>query len=139
MQLSDNFTLEELMVTNSLLPNNPGQAEIENLQMLVLNVLQPLRMFFGMPIRVNSGYRSVMVNQAVGGSPVSQHCFGMAADLDSSDNAMMFQIIRNQLPFDQLIWEGGNDSQPAWVHVSFNKMGNRRQVLRMINGNYHLM
>ena len=136
MNLSQNFTLEELTRTSTGLPNMPGPMELQNLQMLVNNVLQPLRNFCGRPIRINSGYRSVMVNQAVHGSPISQHCFGMAADIDSENNAHLFNLIRHNLPFDQLIWESGNDIQPDWVHVSFNAAGNRGEVLRMLNGNY---
>ena len=136
MNITENFTLEELTATSSGVPNQPGQVEIEYLTQLAQNVLQPLRYQFGMPIRINSGYRSPMVNSTVGGSPTSQHCFGMAADLDSENNALLFNIIRQLLPIDQLIWEAGNDIQPDWVHVSFNPMGNRREVLRMSNGHY---
>lgn len=137
-RLSTNFTLSELTVTTSRLPNIPTAAEIACLQALVTNVLQPLRNLYGKPIIVNSGYRSPAVNKQQGGSlkPLSQHCKGEAADLDTPDNAALFQLIRQLLPFDQLIWEGGDDHQPAWVHVSYKAGGNRKQVLRMkvVNG-----
>lgn len=136
IDLSQNFTLAEMIVTSTGLPNDPGPVELENLRQLTVNVLQPLRFQYGMPIRVNSGYRSAAVNSAVGGSQTSQHCLGQAADLDSTNNAQLFNLIRNSLPFDQLIWEGGNDLQPDWVHVSFSPYFNRRQVLRMIHGRY---
>jgi zinc D-Ala-D-Ala carboxypeptidase len=129
--LSKNFTLSELTITNSHLPNTPTAAEIAHLQALVTNVLQPLRDLYGHPICVNSGFRSQAVNHAIGGATNSQHCTGEAADLETADNHAIFLLIRQFLPFDQLIWEGGNDRQPAWVHVSFRAERNRKEVLRM--------
>ncbi|MDD4994108.1 MAG: D-Ala-D-Ala carboxypeptidase family metallohydrolase [Paludibacter sp.] len=131
MQLSKNFTLQELTITNTHLPNLPTEAEIARLQALVTSVLQPLRNMYGHQICVNSGFRSAAVNSAIGGATNSQHCTGEAADLDAADNAAIFQLIRQHLPFDQLIWEGGDNHQPDWVHVSFREANNRKQVLRM--------
>jgi len=136
MNLSKNFTLEELTVTNSGLPNRPTQDEINCLGLLVRNVLQPLRDEFGKSIHVNSGFRSALVNKSVGGAASSQHTKGQAADLDCEDNSEIFSLIRDKLEFDQLIWEGGNDVQPGWVHVSWKTQGNRGEVLKMRNGNY---
>ena len=130
--LSKNFTLAELTVTSTGLPNKPTEAEIANLQALVTKVLQPLRELYGKPIKVNSGYRSAVVNRAIGGATNSQHSTGEAADLDAADNTSLFLLIRQFLPFDQLIWEGGTDTQPDWIHVSFRASGNnRKQVMRM--------
>lgn len=129
--LSKNFTLAELTVTGTGLPNKPTEAEIANLQALVTKVLQPLRELYGKPIKVNSGYRSAVVNRAIGGATNSQHSTGEAADLDAADNTSLFLLIRQFLPFDQLIWEGGTDTQPDWVHVSYRAGQNRKQVLRM--------
>jgi hypothetical protein len=139
MNLTVNFTLEELTQTSTGLPNEPTPIEIQNLQSLAFNVLQPLRDRLGRPIKVTSGFRSQAVNHAVGGSPTSQHRVGQAADLVCEDNAMLFDIIKTQLRFDQLIWESGNDFQPAWVHVSFNPAYNRNEVLKMRNGQYFKM
>jgi hypothetical protein len=136
MNLTMNFTLEELTQTGTGFPNEPTATEIQNLQALANNVLQPLRNRFGRQIRVTSGYRSHAVNNAVGGSSKSQHRLGQAADLVCDDNAMLFNIVRTQLRFDQLIWESGDDFQPAWVHVSFNPAFNRGEVLKMRNGQY---
>lgn len=137
MNLSKNFTLAELTVTNQQLPNMPGANEIQNLTVLCSKILQPLRDQLGKPIKINSGYRSTAVNKAIGGAPTSQHCTGEAADLDYGDNAMLFNLIRSHFDFDQLIWEGGDDKQPAWVHVSYKAKANRKQVLRMkvVDGN----
>lgn len=130
-RLSKNFTLAELTNSSMHLPNVPTEADIARLQALVTHVLQPLRDLYGHPICINSGFRSVAVNRAVGGAHNSQHCTGEAADLDAVDNAQLFHLIRQHLPFDQLIWESGNKRQPAWVHVSYSTKHNRKEVLRM--------
>ena len=134
MKLSNDFTLEMLTATSSHLKNVPTEKEIAKLTLLVQQVLQPLLIKFGKPIHVNSGYRSLMVNKEQGGSiiPLSQHCKGEAADITTKDNARLFHMIRFCFDFDQLIWEGGTDAQPAWVHVSYKAKGNRKMVLRMI-------
>ena len=137
MRISKNFTLEELVRTNTGLVNSPGRVELEALKQLTLNVLQPLREAFGESITINSGYRSPAVNKKIGGAKNSQHCNGEAADIDSTDNAKLFKIIKDSLPFDQLIWEAGDSIQPGWVHVSYKKSGNRKQVLRMKDGKYY--
>jgi zinc D-Ala-D-Ala carboxypeptidase len=139
MNLSNNFTLEELAATSTGLGNKPDQIELQNIQRLVNNVLQPLRDMYGMPIKVNSGFRSHIVNSSVGGASTSQHCSGEAVDIDSINNALLFQMIKDNLIFDQLIWESGNDIQPDWIHVSYKQFENRRQTLRMVNGHYSAM
>ena len=131
MKLTPNFTLEELTVTGRALPNIPNAQQIKNLTTLAIRVLQPLRNMYGKPIKVNSAFRSTAVNTAVGGAATSQHCSGEAADLGVADNAELFQMIRDHFTFDQLIWEGGNNFQPAWVHVSYREGRNRKEVLRM--------
>lgn len=128
MQLSKNFSLKELTITQVSAENEPSVVQLENLKKLVENVLQPLRDIYGQSIRVNSGFRSQVVNKKIGGASSSQHCKGQAADLSCNDNASIFHIIREQLPFDQLIWESGNDEQPAWVHVSYCEGNNRKQA-----------
>lgn len=98
---------------------------------LVEHVLDPAREELGGPIKVTSGYRSADVNKAVGGSPTSQHTKGQAADLVCSDNRKLFDIIRHLPEYDQLIFEFGDDTAPAWVHVSYVRSGkNRKQILR---------
>lgn len=138
MKLSENFTLEEMCITGTGLENIPGKVEVQNLSELVKNVLQPLRNIAG-SIRINSGFRSQQVNKKVGGVPSSQHTTGEAADISGADNAKLFNIIREKFIFDQLIWEGGDDNQPKWVHVSYKSQGNREEVLKMRNGKYTRM
>jgi zinc D-Ala-D-Ala carboxypeptidase len=133
MNLSKNFTLEAFCKTNSKYPNVPEKSDILSMSELCKNVLQPLRDLFGHEIIISSGYRSLAVNKDKGGTnkPLSQHCKGEAADLKSTDNAQLFKLIREHFVFDQMIWEGGDDNQPAWVHVSYKTQGNRGEMLRM--------
>ena len=138
MKLGKYFTLEELTVTNTGLANKPNAEQISSLRLLVENVLDPVRSLIEGPISVNSGFRSVEVNShtTIKGSPTSQHLKGEAADIESGDNAKLFNLIRKYCVFDQLIWEGGDDKQPNWVHVSYKLQGNRGEVLKMkvVNG-----
>jgi len=110
-----------------------------NLIELCENVLQPLRDALGVSIYISSGYRSSALNKAIGGSKTSQHCKGEAADIDQDkygrSNADVFNYILKNLPFDQLIWEFGDEKEPAWVHVSFNKFHNRKEVLKAYKKN----
>ena len=138
MKLSKNFTLDELIHTNCGLINVPNQEQTANLKQLVINVLQPLRDKAGFSIHINSGFRSFEVNKHANKGKVlpSQHCKGEAADLDSEDNAALFRIIGEFIEFDQLIWEKGNDIQPAWVHVSYKTHGNRGEMLKFDGKKY---
>jgi len=132
MDLTENFTLEELTETRHG-ENTPTAEHIENLKLLAQKVLQPLRNSQG-KVHVSSGYRSERVNKIVGGSTTSQHCKGEAADIICANNRQAFIYIANNLPFDQLIWEYGNDKAPSWIHVSFKRVGNRGQILRKQHG-----
>lgn len=135
MNLTKDFTLEELTATSTGLANVPTTDVRVALKELCVNVLQPARDMLGMAINVTSGYRSPGVNKAVGGAANSQHAKGEAADLQCDDNRKLFDVIREKLLFDQLIWEHGTDDQPAWVHVSYKTQGNRGEVLRAVKEN----
>lgn len=135
MNVSENFTIEELIATKTGLFNDPSRDQIRALTSLVTNVLQPVRTFYGKPIKVNSGFRSLKVNAAVGGVPTSQHCRGEAADISSDNNQELFNIIIEHGVFDQLIWEFGDDNQPDWIHVSYSKIHSRKNVLRSVKIN----
>lgn len=142
MNLSKNFTVDELckseIAIRRSIDNTPTETVISNLQALVLNVLQPVRNSLG-PITINSGYRSPAVNVAVGGSPTSDHCLGMAADIEISgyDNKMLAKFIEQNFKFTQLILEFYEDKQPAsgWVHVSFDPSDLKCQTLRAVKQN----
>lgn len=124
------FTLSELSATNKNLPNKPDKVAESNLIKLVENVLDPLREKYGKPIKVNSGYRSKLVNASVGGAKNSDHLYGFAADItagNKTENAILFQLISDNFKFRQLI----NEKDFTWIHVSFNEKDNKRQILHL--------
>lgn len=111
--------------------NTPDDEQIKNMKLLAKEVFEPLREWVGGPIRVNSMYRSLELNTAIKGSLKSSHLKGQAMDITSMglrSNLEMFNYIKNNLDFDQLIWEYGKRN-PVWLHVSFNSVKNRKQVL----------
>jgi hypothetical protein len=144
MQLSENLSLAEVVRSETAkrkgVSNMPTPAHIENFKKLAENIFQPIRKHFGKPIHISSGYRSDALNKAIGGSKTSQHCKGEAIDIDmdgtSITNAQIFNYIKDNLNFDQLIWEFGTASNPDWVHVSYNSTGKqRKQILKALKVN----
>lgn len=132
------FTIEELTrsatATARGIDNAPTPEIKANLERLVDKVLDGLREIYGKPITVNSGYRCPELNKAVGGSKTSDHMNGFSVDITASckkENAILFQIIKDNFDFDQLIWEKGNSEYPDWIHVSYNPNRLRKQVLKM--------
>ena len=114
--------------------NKPNKEQLKNMKLIAEEVFEPLRMYVGGPIKINSFFRAPKLNKAIGGSTKSQHCHGQAIDLDDTfgraTNAEMFNFIREHLDFDQMIWEFGNDDNPDWVHVSYvNEKDNRQRCL----------
>tara|TARA_R110000782_G_C14622063_1_gene393381 strand:- start:73 stop:534 length:462 start_codon:yes stop_codon:yes gene_type:complete len=140
MKLSKNLTLKEVTKSNTAnrlgIDNTPEEFDIKNLKAIAEEVFQPLRDHFGVPLFVSSGFRSKKLNKAIGGSKYSQHMVGEALDIDadvygSVTNRELFRFIKENLIFDQLIWEFGDDDTPDWVHVSYKEKGqNRKQVKR---------
>jgi len=117
------------------LDNTPNEEQLQNMRLLANEVFEPLRVWVGKAIKVNSFFRSSELNKAIGGSSKSQHCHGQAIDIDDSyghiTNAEMFEYIKENLDFDQLIWEFGDDVNPNWIHVSYvSQSENRNRCLR---------
>ena len=115
--------------------NVPNDEQLDNMETIAEKVFEPLRKFVGGPIKINSFFRSVKLNKAIGGSSKSQHCHGQAIDIDDTfgvvANSDMYNYIKNNLDFDQLIWEFGDDENPNWVHVSYvSKEDNRNRCLK---------
>jgi len=131
MKLSKNLSLNEVTKSNTAMrrgiDNSPTEAHIENLKYVAEKVFQPIRDHFGVPIYISSGYRSQALNEAIGGSPRSFHSHGMALDLDQDgrnkgvSNADVFYYIKENLPYTELIWEFGDNTNPDWVHVAIAK------------------
>jgi zinc D-Ala-D-Ala carboxypeptidase len=114
--------------------NTPTQEHFEAMFLLATKVYDPLCKKLGAKLPFTSFYRSPKLNRAIGGSANSQHSKGQAIDIDvdsmaSITNSVVFNAILNLFDFDQLIWEFGDSKNPAWVHVSYKKKGNRKQVL----------
>ncbi len=140
MKLSDNLSVAEVTKSTTAtrlgIDNTPTVSHLIALKEVADNIFEPLRLHFGVPIGVSSGYRGKELNEAIGGSKRSQHCHGQALDLDADiygviTNADIFNRIKNHLDFDQLIWEFGTDNEPAWVHVSYVPDGlNRGEILK---------
>ena len=143
MQLSKNFTLNEftksMTATRLGIDNTPQGEHLENAEALFENIVQPVRDYFG-PTKINSGYRSPELNEAVGGSSNSQHCKGEAVDIEciGNSNYDVAVWIKDNLDFDQLILEFYTPGVPdsGWVHVSFSRMTlNRRSILTAMKEN----
>ena len=140
MNLSKNLTLRECTRSQTAsrlgVENNPDDPQVMNLRLIAEHIFQPIRDNFEVPIYVSSGYRSPKLNSALNGSSTSQHCQGRALDLDADvygkiSNADIFFYIKECLDFDQLIWEFGDDTNPSWVHVSYNSpTENRGRVMK---------
>ena len=117
--------------------NEPNDYELSNMELIAKEIFEPLRKWVGGAIKINSFFRSKELNKAIGGSKTSQHCQGRAMDIDDvygyKTNAEMFKFIKENLNFDQLIWEFGNDDNPDWLHVSYvSEDQNRKRCLKAI-------
>jgi len=143
IRLSKNLMLTEMTRSENAkrrgISNQATKEHIENMKILAEKVFQPIRDHFKVPIRISSGYRSRELNAIIGGSQTSQHSEGKAIDIDMDGtkitNKQIFDFIRQNLEWDQLIWEFGTKSNPDWVHVSFNLGKNRKQVLEAYKQN----
>lgn len=131
MKISKHLDLSEVVRSESAkragVSNMPTPEHLENFKILAENVFEPIREHFGVPIHISSGYRSKELNAKIGGSLTSQHCSGEAIDLDndgsSITNKQIFDFIKDNLDFDQLI----NEFNYSWVHVSYKAKGKQRK------------
>ena len=117
------------------LKNDPSDDHLVNMMNISEKVFEPLRTHVGGPIKINSFYRGPELNKAIGGSSKSQHCHGQAIDIDdtygNASNAEMYNWIKANLDYDQMIWEFGTDENPDWVHVSYvSPDKNRKRCLQ---------
>jgi len=121
--------------TRKDIDNIPSAEILKRMKAVAENIFEPLRAHVGGPIKINSFYRSINLNVAIGGAKSSQHTRGEAMDIDDTfghmSNKDMFEFIKDELDFDQLIWEFGDDNNPAWIHVSYvSGENNRRRILK---------
>ena len=120
--------------------NEPDEKQLENMRLVAEKIFEPLRNYVGKPIKINSFFRSPDLNKAIGGSSKSQHCKGQAIDIDDTYGNMknygMYNFIKENLDFDQMIWEFGDDENPDWVHVSYvSEEENRNRCLKAVREN----
>ena len=149
MKLSNHLTLQEATKSATAIRkgiyNLPVDEHLAALVNTANKIFEPIRNHFNVPIGISSGYRSNALNDAVGGSKTSQHSKGEALDIDADiyggiTNKQIFDFIKDNLEFDQLIWEFGTDNEPNWVHVSLKHYGEqRKQILRAsrVRGKVH--
>ena len=112
--------------------NKPNEEQLANMKLIGEKIFEPLREYVGGPIKINSFFRGADLNKAIGGSTRSQHCKGQAMDIDDTfgykTNAQMYSFIKENLDFDQMIWEFGDDDNPNWVHVSYVSPDKNRNI-----------
>lgn len=142
IEISQHITYSEAIHSNKAIElgisNIPSEEQLKNIRLWAKHIFEPLREGLGNKrITIDSLFRSVELNSKTkGASTTSQHCAikGAAGDLKGvfSTNKQLFEYIKNNLQFDQLIWEYGNDENPDWIHVSYNQGKNRNQILKTI-------
>ena len=139
MKISDHITYAEAIHSNTAkrrgIDNTPNEIQVLSMKLLADKIFEPLREWVGGPIKVNSFFRSITLNEAIGGVASSQHCKGQAIDIDDvygrKTNADMYHWIQMNLDYDQMIWEFGTDVQPNWIHISYvSKEENRNKCLK---------
>lgn len=146
MKISDHITYAEAIHSNTAkrrgIDNTPNPTQVETMKVTAEKIFEPLRKWVGGPIKVNSFFRSPELNTAIGGSKTSQHCKGQAIDIDDvfgyKTNAEMYNWIKENLNFDQMIWEFGTDMNPNWVHISYvSDEDNRNRCLKAYKDEYN--
>lgn len=152
-KISDHITYAEAIhseiASRKGLDNTPSEKQLENMKMWAEKVFEPTRAYVSAkrgkdtPLTLTSFLRRVLVNAALGGSDTSSHCAGEKTGIEEAagdiqahypdfTNKDLFMLIKEKGAFDQLIWEFGDDNQPAWVHIGFRRHGNRMQILKAI-------
>jgi hypothetical protein len=143
MNLSTNLTLAEMVRSESAkrhnISNQPTPQHLENMRYLAEKIFQPIRDHFRFQILISSGYRSAALNKKIGGSNSSFHSKGCAIDIDNDNtlitNKQIFDFIKENLEFTELIWEKGSDTNPAWVHVAIVKGREKeKEILKTKDG-----
>lgn len=140
-EVSKYLTVEKATKSDTAKKNNvknniDKEEHYENLMYLGCNIYDVLYEHFGSNLCINSCYRNEKVNKLVGGSSKSQHCNGQAIDLSVNGKYRNREIIQyifdNKLDYDQIIWEYGDNVNPAWVHVSLKKENNRKKLTQAV-------
>jgi hypothetical protein len=146
MKISEHLDLSEVIRSETAkrhgISNMPTEEHIANFKLLAENIFEKVRNHFRCPIHISSGYRSKELNACTpGASATSDHCKGMALDLDQQGHSQgitnkdVFDYIKANLKFKQLIWEGGTEQEADWIHVSYDENNLKNEVLRAVKVN----
>ena len=137
--ISDKEATKSITALRLGIDNTPNGTAYNNMKTLAANVFEPLRDWVGGPIKITSFYRSPELCLAIGSKTSSQHTCKNGAAIDIDDiygyktNAEMFDYIKDNLEFDQLIWEFGNEDNPDWLHISYVDLEkNRKRILKAV-------
>lgn len=135
------FTLKEMTKSSTAKANNidntPDFEIVENLNLLIINLLDPMREAYGKAIKVTSGFRCPALNKIVGGVENSQHMKGQAADIVPADGTTnefitwIQQYLKGK-DFDQCIIETSKKTGGKWIHISWKKTGNRKKIFELM-------
>ena len=131
-KISKNFTLSELVKTNTDLLNNPNDEQIMNLRLLTAAILQPLRSFLNESVVITSAFRSKEVNTAVNGSEDSFHMSGMAADFKVKSFHKAMDFIQDYLEFTELGIYHTETGIIRFIHVAYNPLDLSKEVFTKI-------
>lgn len=139
MNLSKNFTLEEMVFSQTAIDNGidntPSQEVIDKLTLLCNDILQPIRDKYGDVVFVSSGYRCDELNELVHGSPTSQHKYGEAADIHTKsdtarDNRKLFYLIKEMIEKKEIVvGQLINEDNYNWIHISLPNKKHTNQIL----------
>ena len=136
--ISKNLSYKEATFSNTAvkngIDNTPNEVQLEAMRVVAEKIFQPVRKYIGGPLYVSSFFRSKELNSEIKGSKTSDHMNGQAIDMDADvfggiTNAEIFHYIKDNLEFNQLIWEYGTDDEPAWVHASYVEGNNKNEIL----------
>ncbi len=138
LQISEHISYNEATVSPTAIrmgiKNTPNSLILINMRLVAEQCFEPLREWYGKPIRINSFYRSPELNKSVGGSATSQHAKGETIDISAGskvENKKLFDWCKDNLKFTQLIYEYGDDTGPDWVHISYAANNLKQQILRI--------
>ena len=149
--ISDHITYAEGVKSQDAIRNNidntPTPKQLANMKLVAVHCFEPLRKWYGKPIGISSFLRRVLLNKHLRGSATSGHCAGestgkeeAAIDIDADifnngiTNKEIFLWLYEHVEFNELIWEFGDENNPAWVHVMYRVGDNNKEVLRAIKG-----
>lgn len=141
LRISDHISYQEATESETAerleINNEPSEEILEVMKVTARKLFEPVRRFWKTAIWISSFYRCPEVNEALGGAKDSQHCSGEAFDMDAHvygviSNRQIFEYLRDNVTFDQLIWEQGTEEEPEWIHVSYRANANRMQVFRSV-------